>query len=237
MPSPPDHYTHIYSSQAAAYHQLIAAEDIDGNLLPALNNVAGLSNAHLLDIGTGTGRIPLLVHPHTSNITALDLHADMLHQQALQRQRVSGTWPLLQSDMRRIPLPSNHFDVITAGWAIGHFMSWFGDEALNQITLVLNEMMRVCKPGGTLIILETLTTGSHTPAPPTENLAKYYGWLENEWGFTRQVIQTDYQFQSIEEAIAVTEFFFGPELSAKIRMNNWSRLPEWTGMWSKTTAN
>jgi len=28
-----------------------------------------------------------------------------------------------------------------------------------------------------------------------------------------------------------TEFFFGAELTEKIRANGWARLPEWVGMW------
>lgn len=231
---PSEHYTHIYTSQAAAYHRLISAEDVDGNLLPAINRATTLKDARLLDIGSGTGRIPLLAHSLTAHITTLDLHHAMLRQQSVQRDRIHAAWPLLQADMRQIPFPSHRFDIVTAGWAIGHFMSWYGDDAKSQITRVLDEMTRVCLPGGDLIILETLTTGSATPAAPTKKLASYYHWLENEWGFTRQEIQTDYQFDSLDDAIAHTEFFFGADLAAKIRANHWVRLPEWTGLWSKT---
>jgi len=81
--------------------------------------------------------------------------------------------------------------------------------------------------------METLTTGGLRPAPPTEGLAEYYAWLENAWGFARQAIRTDYEFASVEEAVARTEFFFGAELTEQIRANGWARLPEWTGVWSK----
>jgi hypothetical protein len=94
-------------------------------------------------------------------------------------------------------------------------------------------MHRVTALGGALIILETLTTGSLTPAPPSEGLAEYYAWLESEWGFARQTISTDYQFASVDEAVAYTEFFFGSELSDRIRECGWARLPEWTGVWSR----
>ena len=234
MPFPSDHYTRIYSSQAAAYHQLISAEDVDGNLLPALQRIASLEHARLLDLGSGTGRIPLLVQPYTTRITALDLYRDMLNQQSIQRSNTDAQWPLIQADMQQLPFRSTSFDIVTAGWAIGHFLSWYGLQAYSHITRVLNEMTRVAKPGGCLIILETLTTGGLTPAPPTKKLADYYTWLENEHGFTRQEIQTDYQFASLDAAVANTEFFFGPALSQNIRANNWTRLPEWTGLWSKT---
>jgi hypothetical protein len=94
-------------------------------------------------------------------------------------------------------------------------------------------MHRVVTAKGALIIMETLTTGSLTPAPPSQGLADYYAWLENEWGFSRQEVSTDFQFAGIDEAVARTEFFFGPDLASKVRENGWTRIPEWTGVWGK----
>jgi len=135
--------------------------------------------------------------------------------------------------MRYLPFPSAWAQVVTAGWAIGHLRGWHADEWQTQIGRVLQEMRRVVAPGGVVIIMETLTTGALTPAPPTPGLAEYYAWLENEWGFVRETISTDYQFASVDEAAARSEFFFGPELAEKIRANGWARVPEWTGVWNK----
>ena len=81
--------------------------------------------------------------------------------------------------------------------------------------------------------METLTTGSDIPSPPTAELSDYYDWLEKSWGFTRQEIRTDYRFSNVKEAINNTEFFFGEQLSSMIIENNWNRVPECTGIWSK----
>ena len=96
----------------------------------------------------------------------------------------------------------------------------------------LREMQRVTGPGGCLVILETLGTGCLKPTPG-KILAEYYRWLEQDWGFSSQVISTDYQFTSVDEAVNRTEFFFGPELVTKIHKEGWSRVPEWTGVWWK----
>jgi hypothetical protein len=97
-------------------------------------------------------------------------------------------------------------------------------------------MHRLIKPDGVLIIIETLSTGSLTPAPPTAGLAEYYRWLEDEKGFKRQEIQTDYVFPNLDAAVEYMEFFFGAELAKTIRQNRWSRVPEWTGVWGKTSG-
>lgn len=232
-----DHFRYIYTHRATDYHQLITPEDRDGNLLPTLQQVTTLQGKRILDLGTGTGRLPLLVSDQAAQVVGLDLHGAMLQENQRQRSHVGGRWGLTQGDMRRLSFPTGWADVVTAGWSICQVRSWFAADWQIQIDRVLREMHRVAVPGGALIIIETLTTGSLTPAPPTAALAEYYAWLESEWKFTRQTIRTDYQFASVEEAVSRTEFFFGADLSASIRAQGWARLPEWTGVWSKIIAS
>jgi ubiquinone/menaquinone biosynthesis C-methylase UbiE len=223
-----DHFIQIYRNHGPTYHEMIAVEDVDGNLRPTLESITPFSDKPILDLGTGTGRIPLLF-PETSSI-GLDLHRSMLLEN--QRQQAPPA-SLIQGDMRALPIPDASFEIITAGWALGHFTGWYGEDWEYQARTVLDEMHRVASPNSHIIILETMTTGSHTPAPPSEGLAIYYQWLEKVGGFTRQVIQTDYLFPDLATAIHYTQFFFGHELAEKVRTQNWVRLPEWTGVWSK----
>ena len=228
-----DHFQAIYAARAAEYHRMIAAEDTDAQLLPAIERVAPLRGKRVIDLGTGTGRLPLLVGSLAAQLVGLDLHHDMLRQNAAQRQIAGGRWSLVRGDMRHLPFRSAWADAATAGWAIGHLRSWFADDWQIQIGSVLNEMHRVVAPGGALIILETLSTGSLAPAPPHAGLAEYYDWLERSWGFRRETIATDYRFASVEQAVERTEFFFGSDMAATIRAHGWARLPEWTGVWGK----
>jgi len=232
-----DHFQKIYSSQADAYHRMIAVEDVQNNLASALLASLPITGARLVDLGTGTGRLPLLFKGTARHIVAVDLYRDMLRQNALVRREAGGVWDLVQADMRQLPISHGSADVVTAGWSIGHLRAWFAFEWQQQIGRILAEMHRLVRPGGWLAIMETMTTGSLTPAPPTPELAEYYTWLEQDWGFARQVIQTDYNFNSVEDAILKTRFFFGDELAEKIRQNQWSRLPEWTGIWIKRTGS
>lgn len=215
---------------------MIAVEDADNNLLPAINRAARLEGRRIFDLGSGTGRLPLLVSSLARQIVSLDLQRAMLREQLRQRAQVGGNWPLLQADMRVLPVASGWADVTIAGWAIGHLVGWHPDDWQVQTGRVLAEMQRVTAPAGTLIILETLSTGSLVPRPPSEGLARYYAWLEGEWGFTRQEIRTDYQFASADQAAQWTRFFFGEALAAEIVQRGWARLPEWTGVWSRPAA-
>jgi ubiquinone/menaquinone biosynthesis C-methylase UbiE len=228
-----DHFKNIYAHRAEEYHRMIAVEDVDGNLDKALQAISPLEGIHLLDLGSGTGRIPLLVGNRTRALVALDLHFPMLCEQQKQRMLVNGSWHLLQADGRATPIASGWADLTTAGWMIGHLCSWYAEDWQHQIGLILREMLRVTRPQGKVVIIETMTTGSLTPAPPAPHLAVYYQWLQQTWGFSSQVIATDYQFDTVDQAVEYTEFFFGPDLAASIRKNGWARLPEWTGIWTR----
>ena len=212
---------------------MIAAEDADGNLLPALEAVTPLRGRRILDLGSGTGRLPRLLSPIAGSSAALDLSRAMLRQQA----RLNGPWPLVQGDLQSLPFPVGWSEVTTAGWAIGHLRAWYAPTWQVVIGRVVDELERVTTPGGVVVILETLGTGSLSPAPPAIHLAEYYAWLENQRGYTRTQVRTDYLFDSVAEAVACTEFFFGPALSDAIRANNWARLPEWTGIWSRVISH
>jgi SAM-dependent methyltransferase len=225
-----DHFIEIYTRQATEYHRMIVPEDTDGNLLPAITQVTPLLNKRILDLGTGTGRLPLLFGNQPAVVVGLDLHNDMLREQQQQSTPVTG---LVQGDMQQLPVVDGWADLITAGWALGHFTGWYPDNWKQKMNVVLNEMHRAAATDGILIILETLTTGSTVQAPPTPALAEYYDWLETEWGFSRREIRTDFEFATVDEAVKLTRFFFGETLATRIRQNNWSRLPEWTGLWRK----
>jgi ubiquinone/menaquinone biosynthesis C-methylase UbiE len=229
-----DHFKRIYQFQAEAYHRMIAAEDVDGNLTGLLNTLIDFDKSKIiLDLGSGTGRLPLLLHDLPVQWIGLDLHQAMLLEQFEQQKIIRKQWPLVLGDMRQLPFETASADVVTAGWSIGHTRAWCADDWQTQMDFMLKEIERAVKPGGCLVIMETMTTGSHTPAPPNAELAEYYAWLEETWGYTRQVIDTDYLFESVEEAVACMTFFFGEEMKQLILKNRWSRVPEWTGVWSK----
>lgn len=227
-----DHFKQIYQHQAGPYHRMIAAEDVDGNLERLLKqHIIFAPTRIVLDLGSGTGRLPLLLRDSVPGIVGSDLYRAMLLEQQSQRSAAGGNWPLLQADMRTLPFTTASADVILAGWAMGHLRSWYEGEWQAQMSRILHEMRRVLKPGGALVIMETMTTGSHTPAPPNVDLAEYYHWLETEWGFKREVIATDYLFKSVDDAADCMTFFFGEQMREQIIENQWRRVPEWTGVW------
>jgi ubiquinone/menaquinone biosynthesis C-methylase UbiE len=226
-----DHFVKIYKTQAAAYHALITAEDVDGNLLPALQTITPLAGKRVLDLGSGTGRIPLLLRGTDCEIISVDLHHAMLVEQRKQLQKTAQK--LAQADIRRLPFAAQLADVAIVGWAIGHFTGWYPEAWKDEIQKAVNETIRAVKPGGAIVVLETMGTGSKQAGPPNAALAEYYAILEDEFDFSKQVVATDYDFGTMERAVWLCGFFFGDEMAQNVKRNGWSRVPEWTGIWSK----
>lgn len=229
-------YEKIYEERAEEYDRLVSAEDCDGRLLPAIQRVTPLAGARAVEVGCGTGRVTRLLLAGGARVTAFDRSEAMLHvaRRRLEETGVKG-WDVARADAARLPVPSNAFDVGVAGWVFGHQRSWDADRWREAIGAGLDELGRALRPGGAVIVIETLGTGAETPRPPNAALAEYYAWLEGERGFSRIELRTDYLFSDVETAAEVTGFFFGPDFAARVRSERWARVPEHTGLWWRRT--
>lgn len=228
-----DHFQKIYAAHGDAYEDLVAYEDVEGNLLKAMRAVASIDDALVVDVGAGTGRVGRQLLNVARRVVAVELNESMLRAaQKQQRALHAQNWQLVLGDARQLPLSSHWANVAVAGWVLGHFAGWYADRWQAAITTAIDEMKRVVHAPGQVIIIETMGTGFDDPQPPAPQLATYYDWLENVQGFQRQVIRTDYAFPTVERAAQSLGFFFGDELRQRMLDEQVTQLIEWTGVWS-----
>ncbi len=225
----------IYAEHAAEYDALVAAEDCDQHLLPALEAIAPLDGASVVEVGAGTGRITRLLVGRGAKVVAIDRSPAMLAvaRRHLEALGSAGRWELRCEDGRNADLARGCADVAVAGWVFGHFRSWFPAGWRDEVGRALARMVGALKPGGALILIETLGTGREDPSPPSAELAEYFSWLESAHGMARAVIRTDYRFDDVATAAQITGFFFGEAFGERVRREGWTRVPECTGIWWK----
>jgi demethylmenaquinone methyltransferase/2-methoxy-6-polyprenyl-1,4-benzoquinol methylase len=112
--------------------------------------IIGQSNPKtILDIATGTGDLAiLLAQTQADKIIGLDISAGMLEIgiQKIASKNLSETIEMVLGDSESMPFQDNHFDAITVSFGIRNF---------ENLEKGLSEILRVLKPNGTFVILET----------------------------------------------------------------------------------
>ncbi|GEP51645.1 demethylmenaquinone methyltransferase [Flavobacterium noncentrifugens] len=111
--------------------------------------VAAQNPKKILDIATGTGDLAILMaQTNAEQIIGLDISAGMLEvgrKKVLEKQLASRI-DLVLGDSENMPFEDHTFDAITVAFGVRNF------ETLEK---GLAEILRVLKPGGLFVILET----------------------------------------------------------------------------------
>ena len=111
--------------------------------------VAASKPKMILDIATGTGDLAILMANTTAEkIIGLDISAGMLAigTKKIAVKHLSEKIEMLLADSEKIPFQDNTFDAITVAFGVRNF---------ENLEIGLAEILRVLKPNGIFVILET----------------------------------------------------------------------------------
>ena len=114
-----------------------------------LQMVQLLHPTSILDIATGTGDLAILFGETTATeIIGLDISQGMLDigKKKISDKNLDSKIQMVLGDGEKIPYADNYFDVITVAYGVRNF---------ENLDKGLSEILRVLKPNGTFIILET----------------------------------------------------------------------------------
>ncbi|WP_291274097.1 bifunctional demethylmenaquinone methyltransferase/2-methoxy-6-polyprenyl-1,4-benzoquinol methylase UbiE [Flavobacterium sp.] len=103
----------------------------------------------ILDIATGTGDLAILFSSTSAQeIIGLDISQGMLEigKQKIQAKNLNDKIQMVLGDGENIPYANDYFDVITVAYGVRNF---------ENLERGLAEILRVLKPEGQLLILET----------------------------------------------------------------------------------
>ena len=119
----------------------------------------------VLDIAGGTGDLALAFSKKvgkSGQVVHTDINEAMLRTGRDRLLDAGVSLPTLVCDAEKLPLPSNHFDVVSVA---------FGLRNMTHKGVALVEMCRVLKPGGKLLVLEFSKV-----APPLEKVYDWYSF-------------------------------------------------------------
>ncbi len=117
--------------------------------IPLSQTLAGQQKPLVLDVATGTGRVPILLMQEAGfagRVVGLDAAGKMLAIASSKLEAIPAengkSSALIQQTAVLLPFPGNTFDAVTCLEAM---------EFLPSAEAALNEMVRVLQPGGTLM--------------------------------------------------------------------------------------
>src|SRR5260370_22908812 len=118
----------------------------------------------VLDVACGGGIVVCAFAPHVKHATGIDMTPAMLDRArhlAAEKAITNVTWR--ESDVARLPYPDGAFTILVTRFAMHHFP----DPAA-----VFREMVRVCAPGGRVVVVDTYVSPDPRKATEFNRLEK-----------------------------------------------------------------
>lgn len=145
----------LYDRSAEVYDRIkgvMPHEDARHLALPMLDALQGVTAPLILDVATGTARLPLAMLRQlefAGKVVGLDLSARMLAVARRRTRQHPDQVALVRQDASKLPFASGSFDAVTSLEAF---------EFLSDQRAALAEMIRVLRPGGTFMLTNRIGT-------------------------------------------------------------------------------
>lgn len=124
---------------------------------------------HVLEVGVGTG-LSFLHYPDHAHVTGIDVSEPMLEQARGRLRKMTGgpTVQLELMDACSLSYPDACFDHVVAPYVIS---------VVPEPARVMREIARVCKPGGTVIVVNRFRTRNALIGAVEDRLTPLSQWV------------------------------------------------------------
>ena len=204
------------------------AETIADALPDHLFALAAVEPGHaVLDVATGTGNAALRAAELGAEVTGLDLVPDLLEIARTRDEHGAIAW--IEGDAEALPFDDASFDRV---------LSVVGVQFAPRHQVVADELVRVCRPGGTIGLVNWTPEGligrmfkilgKYMPKPPAfssppplwgseEHQRSLFGSHDVSLSFERGV--NPWIFPSLDDYMTFFEERYGPTIKAKARLS------------------
>jgi phosphatidylethanolamine/phosphatidyl-N-methylethanolamine N-methyltransferase len=144
------HIERVYSAYSRVYDRIFGKVFQDSREVLA-GSLALRPGSRVLEVGVGTGLL-LPLYPRNVRITGIDLSAGMLAQARERVERLGLTDVALEHmDASRMSFADDSFDVVVAAYVV---------TAVPDHRAVMQEIIRVARPGAGVVLLNHFVNGS-----------------------------------------------------------------------------
>jgi ubiquinone/menaquinone biosynthesis C-methylase UbiE len=134
-----------FSQQAVPFAQKPGHSDS----IQVLIEMSGVSGRdQVLDVACGPGLVACAFAPHARQVTGIDITPAMIEQaRRLQGEKQLKNLAWQVGDVLPLPFPEASFSVVLTRYSLHHFL---------HPEVVLAEMVRVCRPGGRVLVADVV---------------------------------------------------------------------------------
>lgn len=119
-----------------------------------LKEIMGDVSGSLLDVGCGNGLTLFYLKQYFTNLTGIDYSDNLINW---DKEYLSHIAQFIQADGRNIPFRNNSFDAVISIAAIQYM------EIKEDGIKMVDEMVRVCRPGGVVVVADVLDKAEYLP--------------------------------------------------------------------------
>ncbi|MBB4824977.1 SAM-dependent methyltransferase [Sporosarcina luteola] len=166
--------------------------DRDGKVIQFLES--NVPNGIVLDVGAGNGYTAEKLLTESRLVIPMEPDEKMIDQS----KQLIWSNGVAQS----IPFHSNTFDGMYSTWA-------FFFDGISDIDEGLKEIERVVKNTGRIIIVDNYGNDEFCSFAPQDISSSVAAWVER--GFDYEIIDTEFVFDTVEEARKLLTFYFGEQ--------------------------
>jgi SAM-dependent methyltransferase len=192
----------------------------------------------VLDVATGTGNIAIRAAAAGASVVGLDLTPELFETARRRAEQHDVTVDWVEADAEELPYEDASFD---------HVLSAFGVQFAPRHEVVARELVRVCRPGGLIGLVNWTPEGQvgelfkimgrYLPAPPDfASPPPLWGDEQHLRGLFGDTVQLEFtrgqnpwRFDSPEHYVVFMETFYGPLVKARARLTTEGRWEECRG--------
>lgn len=198
-----------YHDKNDYYEEFSQAEDGEGKVRDYL--IKKVNGGVVLDAGCGTGKFLEVLENNSSKYIGVDLSFDQLVKAKSKSCRENSIF--INANLCDIMLGDNTVDLIVSPWVLGTVTD------LEERNKCLNELKRVLKPGGEIILIENEEGSEFEYLRGRDKdfrTSTYNKWIRDNDFISDEVLDTYFNFNNLDRAKKCFLEIYGEEVANKV---------------------